>query len=254
MLARLKTKISYSALSLMAGVVLCGCAKSTEIAPVKNHVVTAKETDSLMESIKDETGLTVDEVRLLIVRRMRAAFHQLGSQPAYPEGQTVGQIIEIERAAEAETLKKQAEEKAQKAQAEVESATKLQIMQSALSGRVTGKGFKLHDFNKGELFSYVTLKATFENCGTKPIKAFKGSFKLTSQLGELIQEASLSCDNLPRALKPDENFEAVYSFQNNEYVPADIKFKDTTLKNMKVEWIPTVILFADGTKLDLEEE
>jgi hypothetical protein len=40
----------------------------------------------------------------------------------------------------------------------------------------------------------------------------------------------------------------------NQFVASDVKFKESSLDNLKVEWTPTVVLFADGTKLEALED
>ena len=85
------------------------------------------------------------------------------------------------------------------------------------------------------------------------VHCFKGSFKFSSLLGETIQQLKYAGDDLSKPIKPDELYSVAVSTDCNPYMQNDTKMKNTSLENMKVEWIPDTILFSDGTKIALAE-
>jgi len=81
-----------------------------------------------------------------------------------------------------------------------------------------------------------------ENTTQKDIKAFK--FK--DLFGEVLKESDLVWDD---GIKAGEKRNWTGYLKYNQFMSEGNKFAFGELENMKFEWIPSSIIFKDGTKI-----
>lgn len=221
-------------------------------ANIKQMKFTKENREQIMDAVKRSRDLTGEEVGLLLSAMVRDA---LGS--GVVEGETVGDVIETEREftrneeARAQEEKRRANARAQEERRLAEGARRKEealaaALRSHLSVVLYEKGFREKDIYAGQFNDYITVKVALENRGDKPIKAFRGTFVFKDLFGKEIYSISLYSDE---GLKPKQKKTKVYSIEYNQFVDAHEKLRFTSLSNMRVEWKPQTILFADGTKL-----
>jgi hypothetical protein len=219
----------------------------------RDHVITQKDTEggNLLEAIGESHDLSAKEVQLLIGHQMRAAF---SGQPSFPVGKTVGQVIEEDKKIVADEKVKQTAADALKAKVAGELEQKRQVIRKTMTGTIVQKAFKPASVDTQTYQDVSVMKISFQNTSEKPIKAFKGYFHIVSQLGDEIKNINYDGDDLKAPIKSGQVETYIVELPFNQFVASDVKFKESSLDNLKVEWTPTVVLFADGTKLEALED
>jgi len=119
-------------------------------------------------------------------------------------------------------------------------------MLKAVAISVVEKGWKPSDFQSGQIMDYITIRVTATNTGRKDIRAIRGVLHFQDLFGREIQSIEHTYE---KGLRVGTNVTDQNYYRYNELMEKDIKFRTTSLSDMKVLWEPTTILFADGTKL-----
>lgn len=241
-----KKALFLSLLVLSAALVFNGCSVNS----IKNQVITEKNSTTLLDSIGDSHDLSVREVRLLIVHQVKAAVR--GESP-FPPGKTIQQILDSESAEQVETEKKQEAAEAIRKRIEAENKQLVEAMKNSLSAVLLDKAFIKSDFEKGEYKDIIGLKLYFKNNGNKSIRAFKGTFRASTVLGDDIKTIEYSADNLKKPLVAGAEMTTLTGIDFNQFNENDIKLRNASTNNMKFEWAPSAILFEDGSKMELSE-
>jgi len=211
---------------------LVGCSN------VKAETFTPSNHDQVFTDIS-KSHLSDDEKALMVGAIARNA---MGSYPL--DGKTVGQILDEQKQFVAQ---QDAEARAQKEAQEKEAARVAAIQASirqAVTVAILSKHYQEFDFENRITQSGTVLKIQFHNTGNKAIRAFKGQIEFDNQFGDKITTTNIDRED---PIKPGE---IQTDSLINEYGDAEIRTKP--LDQMKVKWIPTAILFADGTKLSTE--
>lgn len=211
---------------------------------VKDLKFSKDNQNQIMEKVRKSKDLTGEEVTLLMAALMRTTFSGGGL-----EGKTVGKLIEEQRKilADAETKDKEAKRLA-------EEAAKKEVQVAAeLSKYIVVAPFKksFHNANwqSQEYEDTISITFVFENKGNKDIKAFKGEAVFKDAFGELIKKSNLTYDE---GIKAGQKMNWNGSMKYNQFMDDHKKFRNTELENMKFEWKPIAIIFADGSKIGIE--
>lgn len=213
---------------------------------VKDLKFTKDNQEQVMEKIRKSKDLTGEDFGLLMAALMRTALSGSGI-----EGKTVGQVIEEQRRlfADAEAKDKEAKRlaaEAAKKEAEVAAELSKYILVAPYKKRFTKASIE-----SGEFLDKILLSFTFENRSTKDIRAFQGTAIFKDLFGTKIRDIQLTIDEgIKAGHRVNWNGEVGY----NEFIPAQRKFRDTDLKNMKYEWKPEAIIFADGSKIGIDNQ
>jgi hypothetical protein len=168
-------------------------------------------------------------------------------QEAIPAGMTIGKAINDQRefaakqAAEAEA-KKAAEQKAE-ADRKALADQMAQVLGSSL------KSISLHKatFENFDVENYVKLGIEFQNKGTKTIIGIKGTATFRDQFGDAISSAHLKLDI---NLKPGQIVTQMLQKNFNQFMEQDKKLASASAATTKLELVPEVILFSDGSKFE----
>ncbi|MFN7647567.1 MAG: hypothetical protein ACK5UT_08620 [Acidobacteriota bacterium] len=200
-----------------------------------------------MDEIKDMKGLTVDEVRMLIAYQVRGGLSKaFGGKERSPVGKTVGQLIEEARKdalaekTEADKQKRLADEAKAK-----EEATASELRKS-LTLTVYEKGFTPSDAMSGRFEDYITIRCAYENASGKDIRAFKGTVVFQDLFGVEIYRSGLTISD---PIKAGVKGKWDGSIKYNQFIETQSRFRNADLKDMQVTWMPSSIIFADGTKI-----
>jgi uncharacterized protein YcfL len=214
---------------------------------VKDLKFTKDNQDQVMEKVKKSKDLTGEEVGLLMAAMMRSTIS--GEKL---EGKTVGQVIaeqkrmfEESEAKEKEAKRLAGEEAARQAQVAKEIARYITVVPIKKSFT------KADPLNNGQYTDKINLVFIFENTSGKDIKAFKGETVFNDVFGENIRSINLTYDE---GIKAGQRKEWYGEVEYNQFIAGQRKFRDTELANMKFEWHPKAIIFADGTKIGVDKQ
>jgi hypothetical protein len=200
-----------------------------------------------MEEIKNVKGLTIDEVRLLIAYQIRGGIGQaFGGQVKNPVGKTVGELIDDARK-EAATEKTAADNQKRLADAAKakEDAAAAELRKS-LNLTVYDKGFIPSNATAGRYRDYITLRCAYENTSAKDIRAFKGTVVFQDLFGSPIYRVTVTISD---PIRNGAQAKWDGSIDYNQFIATQVQLRNTELKDMKVIWLPSSVIFADGTKI-----
>jgi len=207
---------------------------------VKNQKVTDENEDKLISEIATSKDLTDDERQLLtgyMVRQNLSGVLQ-GGKPSIPAGKTVGEMIDDQRRWVAQNAEEERAEKEKEQKLSAEIAAK----EAALREFVTVTLYGLKESNYSGMRGFearIAFKA-----GGKDIRAFQGNLALSDVLGN-------SLGNLPvKVLTPLKANESGITDYDNLYV-AFRELRGKRVEDIKAQWQPTRIVFADSTELSV---
>jgi len=119
-------------------------------------------------------------------------------------------------------------------------------MRQALSVTITGKKFVPKDYDSGRYSDWMGFNYVFKNTGSKDIHAFQGAVIVRDVLGNKIQQWHIKFD---RGLSTGQSKTETLGSDFNQFLDSDQTLRDTAFSNLRFEWKPQTVLFADGTKL-----
>lgn len=209
--------------------------------------ITEQNKDSYMESIKDSKGLTVEEIGLLTAFQIRrTAGKAFGGAEAPIIGKTLGDVIADERKFRADAKVREDEQKRLAAEAKAKQDALAAQMRSAIELTVFDKGFIPSDPSGGRFDAYITLKCAYENKAGKDIRAFTGGVQFTDLFGKEIFTSNLTISD---PITAGQKATWIGSIKYNQFVSTHQDLKNAELSNMKIVWLPSQVLFADGSTL-----
>jgi hypothetical protein len=228
-------------LLLVILIAVAGCSGN-----VKNLRITEENKNTVFDQIKTTKDLTVEEVGLLQAYVLRKGLGDAfaGKTPTLPVGMTIGEIIDDQRKWVDNEKVRQAEEKERIARARAEEEKQRRQLLDAITLTVFEKGFQHVDYE-----DYVTIRAVYENKSGKDIRAFKGTIQFNDLFGVEIMPVNIAEDT---PLAAGETRREGWTLKFNQFIDQHVKLRNTALENMKPEWKPSIILFADGTSMEVK--
>jgi hypothetical protein len=223
----------FCGLLLCAAVLVCSSCSN-----IKNEKVTDENKDKVLNQISTSKDLTDEERQLLAAYVIRQNIGNIfgGGKPGLPTGKTVGEMIAEERQWAAQ---EKAEEDRQK-QLAAAVAAKQAEMRSVI-------GVALYRFTPLEseyaMTGGVEVGYAYENRSTKDVRAFEGEVAFKDILGNNLAQIPLKVLN---PLKAGEKG----SVTARHYFMAYRNLEGKKLDDVKIEWNPQKILFADGTSAE----
>jgi len=210
---------------------------------VKDRQITEENKEKLFDEIKATKDLTVEEVGLLQAYVVRKGLGDVlaGKTPTLPVGMTIGGIINEQRKWIDDEKVREEAEKQKVAQAKAEEERQSKQLLDAIALTVFDKGYAKEDYQ-----DYITIRTRFENTSGKDIRGFQGAVVFSDLFGSEIMPFRIS-EDVP--LRVGESRRQGWNLKYNQFIDKHTKIRNTELANMKVEWKPEVILFADGTSL-----
>ena len=227
---------------VIAVLLLAGCENP------KNLVVTAENQDEVLQKVAQSKKLSDEEKRTFAAAVMRAGMAKaftdaFGGKPSPKAptlvGKTVAQIIDEERKRDAEEKEREAREKRLAEEAQQREEARLKTLRDA----VLVTPFSMAETTSG-FMTAVEVKYAVENTSGKEIRAFEGTMRYRDVLGHQIEESNLK---VTEPLKVGEK----RNITDHEFVTS---LRSKKLSDVKPEWIPDTVLFADGTRIDREEK
>jgi len=161
---------------------------------------------------------------------------------------TVGTLITDQLAYDADQ-KAQADKQAKlEADARARHDAQVNALRSALTVGLVSKGFRPADYENSVYQSYVTLELALRNNSGKTIRAVKGTMAFETPLGDSIYQSQFEDSD---AIVPHHTEVWDGSIDYNQFNDAITHFRDADLHNVRLDWKPQVILFTDGSKLEV---
>jgi hypothetical protein len=190
--------------------------------------------------------LTVEEIELLQAFAIRQGLGSArsGKVLELPVGMTIGEMIDDQLEWTEDAKKYQAREKLRIANARAEEEAQQVALREMLIVKVFDK-----DFHVANHQDYVTIRVQYENRSGKSISSFKGILQFNDLFGEEIAPFTISEDE---PLRMGETKRQGWTLKYDQFTDRHVKFRNTALDNLKVVWKPQVIVFADGTSLEVK--
>jgi hypothetical protein len=213
---------------------------------VKNMRVTEANKTTVFDEIKNSKSLTVEEVGLLQAFVLRKGFGgALAGEPtALPVGLTIGQMIEDQRQWVIEDNRRKADAEERIAQARTAEAQQRKALLDAMKLTVVEKGFQ-----RTKDQEFITIDVMYENKSGKVIRGFTGAIQFKDLFGTEITPFTINEDE---PLAAGATRHQGWSLKYNQLADKHMELRNTALYDMKVEWQPQTIVFADGTTLEMK--
>ncbi len=213
------------------------CSACTNI---KSQKVTDENKDKLVREIGTSKDLTDEERQLLTgyMLRQNLSGLLLSDKPSLPTGETIGKMIEDQRNWVAQETREEAAEREKQQKLSAEIAAK----EAALREFVTVTLYSLRESNYSGMAGFeagIAFKA-----GSKDIRAFQGDLALSDVLGNSLGKLPVK---VLTPLRADQSGTTDYS---NLYM-AFGELRGKHLEDIKAQWKPTKIIFADLTELSI---
>ncbi len=215
---------------------------------IKNKQVTEKNKSKLWEELRDSRGLTVEEVQLLQSYMIRHGIKDVlaGKDVEMPVGKSVGEMISEQRRYVNDQKFKEAEDNRRREEARAAEQEQRKVLLDALSVTIYEKGFQTYEYQ-----DYITIKLSYENHSARDIRGFKGMVVWRDLFGDEVRKNSLKEDQI---LKAGETRRVSRTLAYNKFDSGDQLLLSKSLDNLKVEWLPAMIVFTDGSKLQAGDE
>lgn len=230
---------------LLAGVIslfLVGCS-NPKSAQIPTNPEKWKELAPQIEKLNE------DDKKLLTQYLMRKAMGHAFGGGDIEVGTTIDDAIKEQQKWLDD---KDAKEKAQaelKAKVEAENAALKKQMDSVLTVALISKsGHARYEYI--DKITDINIKLAFQNHSDKDIAGFKGVVSFKDMFGDTIQNVNLSYDDGVKA-KSTAKYDA--SINYNQFMPEDTKLLNTDPSKLQFEFIPSLIMFRDGSKIELKQ-
>ena len=234
-----------SVLVICVLLIAAGCGRNP-----RDFKITEKNRTSFLEEIKDMKGLTVEEAGLLYRYVLRTQMSEaFGEVPPSVVGKTIGQLVQEQRHLEAKAEEQEAEQKRLAAEARAKEEALAVELRKAISLTVFKKSFLGSDYEQDRYRDYIVIKCAYENTSGKDIRAFTGRIRFTDLFDKLIYESGLTISDPIRA---GQKATWTGTIEYNQFEDSQRSLRNAELTDMKIVWLPSSILFADGTKLGEE--
>lgn len=237
-------KRTFSLLALVVILSSCSCG-------VRSMVYSESNKEEVTKAVVESKTLSSEEKGLFVAYFARVAMQAIplfgalaakGGKIASPNGKTVQQILDEQRAWIAEEKKQ--EEGAKHLAAEAKAREEAQV--SALRRVVSLVPFAITSDERSFVGSFE-MKVACQNTSDREVRAFEGRLIFRDVLGEEL--ADMKVKEI-RALKAGEKRTLTVS---GAYL-VQSKMRDKGIDDLRSEWKPLTVLFSDGTRLDAGEK
>jgi hypothetical protein len=221
---------------------LVGCSS------VREETVTASSHDKVLADV-NKSNLPDDDKKMLIDASARASMNSYSL-----DGKTVGSIIQDQKTFESE---QEAREKAQKEvqqRIEAENAKKLAELTGAVNVYPETEAFIPADTNNGEYQDNMKIMYRVDNKSKKTISAIKGLIEFKNAFGDKVIGLSYEDQISNVVFKPGLTIDDTTTYTVNQFDQDWKNFRGYKLSELKTDWVPEQILFADGSSLKATSE
>lgn len=165
-------------------------------------------------------------------------------------GKTVGQLIGDQLAYDADQKAQAAKAAALAEQIRERHEAQVRALKNALTIAMVGKGFQPADWSNFEYDSFITMEFALHNNSQKTIRAVKGTTIFRNSLGDQIYSTHLEYE---QPIQPGHTDLYDGTLKYNEYDSSLSSLKDADSKNVHLDWQPQLIIFTDGSRLEVTQ-
>jgi hypothetical protein len=120
------------------------------------------------------------------------------------------------------------------------------LLQRTIRFSVLGKGFIPSDASARRFQALLTLNCSYQNTSETDVRAFTGTVLFQDLFGREIFKVRVTIsDSIPSGQAAAWNGTVDY----NQFIESHRHFLETRLEDMKVVWLPSSIIFSDGTQI-----
>ena len=212
---------------------------------VKNTSVTMESLDQLAVTVHRSTQLSDPE---------KQAFDEVKSRADNGEydvtGKTIIQLIADQQAYDAD--KKAQEEKAAKLASDLRARHEERVreLREAVTIVLIDKGFRSANTEAFEYDSFITFDLVLKNNTKKSVRAVKGTLAFDTPLGDEIYTSNYEDDD---SIPATHATEWQGTIKYNQFNDSQVRLRNTDLHNIKLDWQPKLILFTDGSRLEVSQ-
>jgi hypothetical protein len=228
-------------------VLMLACADPHDFVLPANEKAWA-DNEKLKETIQKLPPEEQDLLREYLTRKLMS--EALGGTGLPPMGVTLGDAVKEQRAWKAAQEQAAAEAAALAAKVAAEREAKQARMNDAMTVAVTSLAFRPSNYNVGRYSDTIALAIAFENKADQKASGVKGAVRFADLFGDEIKTVGVSFDE---GVAPHATAVWKAELRYNQFVASDVKLGNTPLEKLKITWLPSVILYADGTSLVVVE-
>jgi hypothetical protein len=230
--------VRLSAFLVLAAVVACSKPHDTTIPsdPASWETTLKPAIEKLPQDEREALG------RYLLRMKMAEAFKKGGMPP----GTTIGAALAAQKTFDDEQKKQAEEQRLLKEKLELETAEFERQINAILTAALISK-----QLTKREWQEQISLELGFQNKGTKDIAGFKGYTVFNDMFGDKIINVTLSYDD---PIKAGETVRWAGAVDYNQFKDEHRKLVATDTAKIQFKFVPTMIIFADGTKMQAPGE
>ncbi|WMJ68812.1 hypothetical protein [Stenotrophomonas sp. 24(2023)] len=238
------------ALTITIAALLAGCSGPRDtVIPTDPAKLDSIKQDVQKLSPEDQALLSAYMVR----RVLQAAF--TGGDPAgkmgVPAGTTIGAAIDEQKKFIADQKLQEAKEAALKAELSAKREAAMKQMRDAVTVALVSKEITQERGYSGIVMDeFISIRVGYQNNTQKPVSGVKGILSITDLFGDRITEFAISMDDTI-----DVDHTVTWTGRRSVKFPQgdndDRKLVALEDAKYKVTWNPEVIVFADGSKMEL---
>jgi hypothetical protein len=139
----------------------------------------------------------------------------------------------------------------EKSETDANFAKQREPLLNALSVNLVSKNFTARDFYAGRPSDNLSFTVQQMNKSAKDIRGYKGTFAIKDIFGDELIKISYKSDEVLRA---GQSKKEEMGLSYNQFMDSHKKLRSTAMDNLRIEWQPEMIMFADGTALGLNGE
>lgn len=184
--------------------------------------------------------LPLEERQLLAAYAMRR-----GTAGTSPEIVTVSEAIEQQKIFEAERAARELEEKKLAEEARLLREQKLAAFRQTVTVALSGTKLLPKNYNASRYSPLFQMVLAVENKGAVDIRGIKGKVIFRDLFDDEIMQLNLSLDESVKA--GEKKTINGYGMEINQFIDDHVRLANTKYEDLKFEFVPEMIVFADGT-------
>lgn len=162
-----------------------------------------------------------------------------------PEIVTVSEAIEQQKIFEAERVARELEEKKLAEEARLLREQKLAAFRQTVTVALSGTKLLPKNYNASRYSPLFQMVLAVENKGDVDIRGIKGKVIFRDLFDDEIMQLNLSLDESVKA--GEKKTINGYGMEINQFIDDHVRLANTKYEDLKFEFVPEMIVFADGT-------
>lgn len=213
-----------------------------------HHMVLPTDANAIDASTREHLQKLPADERDLVARYM--VRHLIGNSSPIPPGTTVAEAITEQRGVDQRLAQREQEEAALKASVEKEQADARAKLDAAVAVVLVSKQYTPADVWAGRYSAKTEFTVAYSNKSDRPIAGVKGTLVFRNLFGDPIKRLGIAMTD---AIDVGKTLVWEGSADYNQFEKEDSELAFTPAEKMKIAFEPSVVLFADGTRLTVDK-